>query len=304
MSTCSRRVVIAWQYVVMTGVGDTEECFYIAPIGVEGSSIRKRSDGVLKFVVAPAADALGLTAVRGDAVGEPGEITLQVIEKVMTARAAVADLTGSNPNVFYELAIRHTARLPVVLICDRSDERLPFDIAQMRTIFFDSTDLSSAADCRQQIEHQLRNALGGAVSSPVATAIDLRELERGSVVERALGDVVTRMEDLHQIVTLIRDVMAETSYYLMRRDFVDHQSRDSAQRRLRQLDELRRDIDKLLVVASVPDEDASVDIFDSAVNAINRTVVGMMDEEHQLLDKDDYASNALPGSYRAPTTFR
>src|SRR5215472_415378 len=124
----------------------SEECFFIAPIGQEGSDERKRSDGVLKFIVARAAEQLGLRAVRGDAIGEPGQITLQVIEHVIGAKAAVADLTGRNPNVYYELAVRHAANLPVVLIAEVG-EQLEFDIAQMRTIFVDHRDLESADKC-------------------------------------------------------------------------------------------------------------------------------------------------------------
>src|SRR6185437_7434531 len=155
----------------------------ISPIGAEGSPERERSDGVLQFIIAKAAEELGLTAVRGDQLAEPGQITLQVIDHILGARAAVADLTGLNPNVFYELAVRHTARLPVALIAEKGCS-LPFDIAQMRTIFFDHTDLQSADECRQAIVAHLTEALKGAVDSPIATSIDVQSLQSGSVVER------------------------------------------------------------------------------------------------------------------------
>src|ERR1700686_4966934 len=93
-----------------------KECFFIAPIGEPGSDDRKRSDGVLKFIVDRAAEELGLKAVRADEIGQPGQITHQVISHILGARAVVADLTTRNPNVFYELAVRHTLRLPVALI--------------------------------------------------------------------------------------------------------------------------------------------------------------------------------------------
>lgn len=100
-----------------SGVASTNfetECFFIAPIGAPGSDERKRSDGVLKYIVQRAAEKVGLHAVRADELGEPGLITSQVIEHILNAKAAVADLTGANPNVYYELAVRHTAQLPVV----------------------------------------------------------------------------------------------------------------------------------------------------------------------------------------------
>ena len=72
-----------------------EECFFIAPIGADGSSERERSDGILEFIVGAAAQELGLTAVRADQLAEPGQITLQVIDHILGARAAVADVPVS-----------------------------------------------------------------------------------------------------------------------------------------------------------------------------------------------------------------
>src|SRR5205807_3862232 len=125
-----------------------------------------------------AAEELNLEAVRADEIAQPGQITLQVISHILGAHAVVADLTGRNPNVFYELAVRHALRLPVALIAEESDkEKLPFDIAQMRTIFFNHQDLESADRCRQEIVGHLQSAFSGAVDSPIATTVDLRNLQ-------------------------------------------------------------------------------------------------------------------------------
>ena len=158
-----------------------------------------------------------MTAVRADQISEPGQITLQVIDHILRARAAVADLTGLNPNVFYELAVRHTARLPVTLIAGKGCS-LPFDIAQMRTIFFDNTDLRSADYCRVAIVSQLREALdNGAVDSPIATSIDVRALQSGDKVERNVAELVTAIDDLakSQRLTLSHvDSLANSLYSL------------------------------------------------------------------------------------------
>ena len=173
-----------------------EECFFIAPIGRDGSSERERSDKVLEFIVGKAAQKLGLIAVRGDRIAEPGQITRQVIDHVLGARAAVADLTGLNPNVFYELAVRHAARLPIALIAEK-DCLLPFDIAHMRTIFFDHTDLRSADFCENEIVSQLKQALQGeATDNPVAMSIDIHELALGSIREKRLAETVAVMEEI------------------------------------------------------------------------------------------------------------
>ena len=171
------------------------ECFFIAPIGADGSPERDRSDGVLNYIVADAARAVGLEAIRADRIAKPGQITLQVIDHVLGAKAAVADLTGQNPNVYYELAVRHAAKLPVVLIAE-DGEKLPFDLGQMRTIFFNHTDLKSASECRAEIQEHLRQALDGAVDSPIATTLDIRALRAGDTVERSVAELVTNVDGL------------------------------------------------------------------------------------------------------------
>lgn len=187
-----------------------QECFFIAPIGQDGSEERHRSDGVLRFIVARAAQELGLQAVRADQLAEPGQITAQVIQHVLGAKAAIADLTGRNPNVYYELAIRHTAKLPTVLICEQGEE-LPFDIAQMRTIFFSHTDLHSADYCRTEIVRHVREALNGAVDSPVAASVDLQRLQAGNTMERSIAELVTGVTDLqkamHDIGVVVRSAL-------------------------------------------------------------------------------------------------
>ncbi|MEZ4720316.1 MAG: hypothetical protein R2813_00395, partial [Flavobacteriales bacterium] len=92
-------------------------CFYVTPIGDEDSEFRRHSDLILGSIVEPALEeAFGLKVVRADAIDKPGVITRQVIDYLMRSRLVVADLSFHNPNVFYELAIRHAARLPVVQI--------------------------------------------------------------------------------------------------------------------------------------------------------------------------------------------
>ena len=58
-------------------------------------------------------------------------ITTQVLEYLKKSKLAIADLSYLNPNVFYEVALRHALRLPVVQLIRKAD-RLPFDVNQSR----------------------------------------------------------------------------------------------------------------------------------------------------------------------------
>lgn len=126
-------------------------CFVISAIGSRDSDIRKRSDAVLDFVIKPAVQDLGYLALRADAIAEPGLIIQQVINAIAEAELVVADITYLNPNVFYELAVRHHTGKPMVIIAEQQTQN-PFDVNQVRTIYFDHTDLRSVDACKKEIQ--------------------------------------------------------------------------------------------------------------------------------------------------------
>lgn len=148
-------------------------CFYITPIGSEDSVERKHADLFMGSLVQPALEELGLTVVRADHIGEPGMITTQVLEYLKRSRLAIADLSYLNPNVFYEVALRHALRLPVVQLIRKAD-RLPFDVNQARTLVFDTSDIYSLIPklqtYRAEIASQARKALDDpeSVGNPVS----------------------------------------------------------------------------------------------------------------------------------------
>jgi hypothetical protein len=115
-------------------------CFYISPIGDEASEHRVHSDLFLGSLVEPALEEFGLKVVRADKIGKPGMISSQIVEHIVKARLVIADLSFHNPNVFYELALRHVCRLPTVQLIRKCD-RIPFDLEQFRTIPIDTTSI-------------------------------------------------------------------------------------------------------------------------------------------------------------------
>ncbi len=137
-------------------------CFYVTPIGEDGTEQRKHSDLFLGSLVEPALEPFKLRVVRADKIDKPGLITRQILDYIVKARLVVADLSFANPNVFYELAVRHVLRLPTVQIIRRQD-RIPFDVGQARTIQIDSSDIYSLVPkleaYRAEIASQVRRAL-------------------------------------------------------------------------------------------------------------------------------------------------
>lgn len=180
----------------------TEEkkiCFVISPIGSNGSDIRKRADQILKHVLKPALEECGFTAIRADGISEPGLITSQVIQHIVEDSLVIADLTGMNPNVFYELAIRHAIRKPLVQIIQKN-ETIPFDVAGMRTVSVDHTDLDSVEDAKKEIVEQINciiEKIPGEIESPISVALELQSLRHSDKPEeRSYAEILSVLTDL------------------------------------------------------------------------------------------------------------
>ena len=163
-------------------------CFVIGPIGEDASDVRKHSDQLLKHVITPAVKPLSYVPIRADKISEPGLITSQIMQHIADDPLAIADLTGSNPNVFYELALRHANRKPLVqLICKGG--KLPFDVAGMRTIPVDLTYPDSIKEARSEISKQVKTLEGKEpeeLDSPVSVAMARSRKVSGSDRRTAL----------------------------------------------------------------------------------------------------------------------
>lgn len=156
---------------VTASTGDLGKvCFYITPIGEEDTEQRKHADLVLGQIVEPAVEALGLdlVVVRADRMTQPGMISQQILHHVLGAKLVVADLSFHNPNVFYELAIRHATGLPTVLI-GRTQDAVPFDIADLRVVRVDMTDIYAFVPQMETWRAQLTQHARQALEQPDAT---------------------------------------------------------------------------------------------------------------------------------------
>lgn len=123
----------------------TMKAFVIGPIGdkdAEGGSSSRVAyeEGIQVFedVIAPACTAFGLEATRADMISRAGEIPEQIFRQLRDCPVVIADLTGANPNVMYELGLRHTTGRVTIQIGEKG--RLPFDVAAIRTIMFKRTE--------------------------------------------------------------------------------------------------------------------------------------------------------------------
>jgi hypothetical protein len=175
-------------------------CFVIAPIGPTGSETRKRSDKVLKHIFRSALEEK-YKVTRADEIDEAGMITSQVLRAVQESHLVVADLTETNPNVLYELAVRHAIEKPVIHLIEPRLSKIPFDIAGFRTIEFDLTDpdsIEAAVDKLRKFAEQAE--LGKWGETPIKLANVMRPNKEDSpellLLKQAVAGIATISEKL------------------------------------------------------------------------------------------------------------
>jgi hypothetical protein len=172
----------------------TRTCFVISPIGSDDTPIRRSAEGILDAVIVPTLKDLDFKVEISHRISSPGSITNQVIERLLTADLVVANLTGLNPNVMYELAVRHAKRLPIVSIAEVGTV-LPFDVSDERTLFY-TNDLAGATEVAPRLRSTVETALQDEKpDNPIYRAVQAMVMQ-----DAAQGDVQEYMlEMLHDL---------------------------------------------------------------------------------------------------------
>lgn len=181
---------------------DRKKGFYICPIGGPGSDARKRGNQVYKHVVCAALEPLGFEMARADTLEQSGLITSQIINNLLSVELVIADLTDQNPNVFYELAVRHAIRKPFIQLMAEG-QKLPFDIQGLRTVYLDYKDLDSTYEARRTIAGMVSSIeQGDAIETPMTYTLDLQSLRQSEDSEaRGIAEIIDEIGSLKRLVS-------------------------------------------------------------------------------------------------------
>jgi len=200
----------------------TKNCFVITPIGGENEPIRRHIDGVYDAAIVPILDEFDYTPEIPHRMSIPGSINKQIIKKIYDSDLIIANLTDINPNVMYELALRHCFNKPAIIIAEDGTE-LPFDINNERTIFY-INDAQGIIDLKKKLKKTISDIQeNDKYSSPVVSVLGEIKFEE-QILERKNGTKEDGFFDSLQLILnrldgIERDTRNNNSYKFPRTYF-------------------------------------------------------------------------------------
>lgn len=186
-----------------TETSTAKTCFIVTPIGMDGSEIRRKTDGVIDAVLNPILKEFEYNGLPAHRIAAPGSIPQQVIEHLLNDDLVIANLTGLNPNVMYELAVRHATRLPVICIAERGT-KLPFDIASERTIFYDD-DMAGVEALKINLQDMLKISIKEKdLDNPILRAKKNFKMQEVVGKDNAEVYILDTLKDIEQAIFRLR----------------------------------------------------------------------------------------------------
>lgn len=187
-----------------------EVCFVIMPFG-------GWLDDYYLSVYCPAIIAAGLEPHRADDLFRPSTIVNDIWAYTKRAKVLLADLTGKNPNVFYELGLAHALAKPAILIAESMDD-IPFDLRALRIILYDKNAPDWGRILKEKIETSMKEVLASPVEAVLPAFLDVKAAGAKPSVSAEQKDVIEIKQELELLRREIRSQNIEARPVKMRSD--------------------------------------------------------------------------------------
>ena len=154
----------------MTTRAPRQICFVDMPFGKKTdphSRIEIDFDQIYQKALAPAIEQTGLEPIRGDQEQTGGIIHKAMFARLLLAEYVIADMTTANPNVFYELGVRHTAKPYTTIPIFATLGAPPFDVNMVRAIPYELTDGELSDEAAAALIVAIGKRITAAKASPV-----------------------------------------------------------------------------------------------------------------------------------------
>jgi hypothetical protein len=152
---------------------EADICFVIMPFG-------GWNDHYYRDIFKPAIEDAGLKPRRADDIFRSGTIVNDIWTCTKEAKIILADLTGKNANVLYELGLAHAIAKPAILVTE-SIEDIPFDLRALRVIEYDKNAPNWGDILNQKITQSIRETMEAPLKSILPAFLEVDETARTEV---------------------------------------------------------------------------------------------------------------------------
>jgi O-acetyl-ADP-ribose deacetylase (regulator of RNase III) len=144
-----------------------KKCFVIMPFGKKDVLDGKGNvidtvdfNQVYDQLIKKAVEEIGIECERCDEIPESGSIHKKMFKGIFEADVALVDITSLNPNVFYELGVRHALhKFVTVVIQKKSDQPLPFNIRGLSVTSYEMATENQIEAAKKNICELIKNGI-------------------------------------------------------------------------------------------------------------------------------------------------
>lgn len=174
-----------------------EFCFVIMPFG-------GWFDINYQKVLIPAIKEANFVPIRADNLYRSGTIVNDIWNYTKSAKIIIAELTGKNPNVLYELGLAHAIAKPVILISQSIDD-IPFDLRALRIIVYDKNDPEWGTILKTTITKSIIETLEAPLKSILPTFLDFNNSFQPIEATYQEKELLEIKQDLELIKRAVRE---------------------------------------------------------------------------------------------------
>ncbi len=179
-------------------------CFTIMPFG-------EWCERYYEAIYSPAIKAAGLEPHKANDLYRPSAIVSDIWQYTKKAKIILADLSGKNPNVFYELGLAHAIAKPAILVTESLDD-VPYDLRALRIIEYDKNSPDWGNELKIKITTAIKEVIPSPNESVPATFLDTEGVKLPKTVtaeekEKIQEEQEKKLAELSRSYELLRSEM-------------------------------------------------------------------------------------------------
>ncbi|MBL7177425.1 MAG: hypothetical protein ISS66_16500 [Desulfobacteraceae bacterium] len=174
-------------------------CFVIMPYG-------DWFDHYYKQIYKNAILNAGLTPKRADELFTASAVINDIWDLTKRAKIVLAELTGKNPNVFYELGLAHALAKPALLITESMDD-VPFDLRHLRVISYDKNNEEWGKKLIDDITIALKDTLTAPERSVLPTFFESDDVENLVIADPEKGEISDLKYEMNYLKNTLSQLM-------------------------------------------------------------------------------------------------